>query len=82
MIEGKEEGFIRKRKARDKANLRFLKNRHWILPGLSGSMFCGMLFGASVALSFGAEYILFGALMGTWAGFTALASYVMKDLSK
>jgi hypothetical protein len=82
MIEGKEEGFARKRKLRDKANLRFLKQKHFILPGIWGAMFIGFLMGGSIALTISPALIPLGALLGTWAAALALGIYILQDLQK
>jgi hypothetical protein len=82
VIEGKQDGFSRKRKARDKANLRFIKQKHWILPGILGSLFLGMIFGGTVGLTISPHLILPGAVAGMWIAGVVLGNYVMRDLLK
>lgn len=82
MIDGKEDGFARKRKARDKAAHRFIKQQHFIIPGFVGVCFIGMVWGATIAMSFDAGWIVGGALLGTWLGLLLGANYILKDLHK
>jgi hypothetical protein len=61
---GKIEGWNTKRKARDKANHRLVKNKHLIVPGLLGAALIGALCGGTIAMSFGPEMIVYGAMIG------------------
>jgi hypothetical protein len=47
MKEQKAEGWQRKRKARDKANLRLLKNKAWIVPSMLALVGAGFLVGGT-----------------------------------
>lgn len=82
MIEGKEDGFARKRRTRDKANRRFLKNRHMIIPGLAGLAALGGMAGATVALSIGPALSPYGFIIGAAVAYAAGGWHVVRDLSE
>jgi hypothetical protein len=82
MIEGKEEGFARKRKARDKANHRLIKNQHWIAPTVIGICLIGSVAGGTVALTFAPHQIGLGALMGSWVALLIFLHFALKELTR
>ena len=79
----KSEGWKRKRKARDKANLRLVKNKHWIAPSMFALVGAGFLVGGSLALGITEDFqhriiiALSSALMFLFIG----AHRVIYDLS-
>jgi hypothetical protein len=61
-----ETAFDYKRKQRDKANKKLIKNRHEIVPYLAGLMIVGGLAGATVGLSLSPVVTPYGALVGVF----------------
>lgn len=82
MIEGKEAGFARKRKARDKANLRLLKNKAMIVPGILGAALVGALAGGTIALSIGPGLAVYGLALGGGIAAAIGGPVVIRGLSR
>lgn len=78
----KPDAFEHKRKVRDKANLRWIKNRHLVMPGFLLLMFFGGMLGATIANSFDPQAIPDGAIIGMLCGVALGGSYIVRDLTK
>lgn len=78
----KPDAFAHKRKVRDKANLRWVKNKHLVMPGFLLLMFFGGLLGATIANSFNPQAIPIGAVAGMLFGVALGGSYIIRDLTK
>lgn len=82
MIEGKDAGWDAKRRARDKAHKRFIKNKHFILPGMFGLILIGSLIGGTVTLTYGGRAMIDGALIGALALTMIGMGSILRDLAK
>ena len=78
----KEQAFAHKRKVRDKANLRWIKNRHLVMPGFMLLLLFGGLIGGTIANSFSPATIPTGVIIGMLCGVAFGSSYIMRDLGK
>lgn len=76
----KTEAFARKRKTRDKANLRWVKNRHLVIPALGGVALLGGFAGATVAMSINSGLIAHGFIAGAVLAYGVAGWRVVKDL--
>ena len=74
--------FARKRKTRDKANLRWVKNRHLVLPFVGGAVLIGGLWGGTVAMSFGPQLTVHGVIVGAVGAFGLLGPAIINGLTK
>lgn len=79
----KPEQFERKRRMRDKAHHRFLKNRHLILPGVMSCLFAGAALGGLVGKFGGTnDTVALGLLVGAVMGVALGLPYVERRLSQ
>ena len=78
----KPDAFARKRKVRDKANLRWIKNRHLVLPGFLLLMFFGGTLGATIANSYDAAAVPLGFIAGMLCGVALGGSFIIRDICK
>jgi hypothetical protein len=80
VIPGKEEGFARKRLARDKANRRWVKNRHLVIPAIVGVLLFGGLMGGTIAMSIAVELAIYGMCIGAGLALFIFGPSVIKEL--
>lgn len=63
-----EEAFDRKRRARDKANKKFLKQRHRLHAMVMAATLLGAIIGGNIGLSVGPVVAAFGFIIGGTIG--------------
>ena len=78
----KPDAFAHKRKVRDKANLRLLKNRYLITPTFVLMAFGGGIAGGTIAGSFADDAISLGFFAGMILAILIGGSYIISGLSK
>jgi len=81
-IYGKAKQRERKHREKQKVVRRFAKRRHHIAPGVLGIAAMCMLAGATVMVLSAPDYLMTGALLGTWIGLVIFVPLIIKDISK
>lgn len=76
----KPEAFAHKRKVRDKANLRWIKNRHLVVPAFGALLLMGGLIGGNLAMRVNPDLTGTGVLAGMVLGFAVGAPLVVRSL--
>jgi len=78
----KPDAFDRKRKVRDKANLRWVKSRHLVTPSFVALGFAGGTLAATLASDLGPEATAAAAIAGMFAAIVVGGPYVVRTLCK
>jgi hypothetical protein len=77
----KPDAFARKRKTRDKANLRWVKSRHLVIPAMWLFVFVGTVIGATIGEAAGVD-ILAAAILSAFITLAVGGPYIVKSLTQ
>ena len=78
----KEYAFEHKRKVRDKAHLRWIKNRYLVVPSFVAVVFVGGVLGGTIARDVYPEAIPAAVIIGMFLGVALGGSYIVRNLTK
>lgn len=78
----KEYAFEHKRKVRDKAHLRWIKNRYLVVPSFIAAAFIGGVIGGTIARDVYPDAVSLGAIVGMFLGVAVGGPYIVRNLTK